>query len=421
MSPPLRRRLRLARRGLWYVLAIGLVAMALGSAVFSQLLPLAERHPELIARWLGERSGRTVAFDRVDTDWTRRGPLLRLEGLRLGEGDEAIAIGDAEVLVSQYAGLLPGRSFTELRLRGLDLTVERAPDGTWQVRGLPGQAQSGGDPFEALEGLGELQVIGGRLRVVAPALQLDARVPRVDLRLRVDGNRLRAGLRAWMQPSAAGQAGTPLTAALELERDSGDGRGYALAEQLDLGAWSSLLRLGGGSAEAGHGRGEAWVRLRGHRVERAIVDADLQAVALRGAELDGRARPRLHFGQVRTRARWQREDDGWRVDAPLLRFGTGNRAQVLDGLAVAGGARTALAADRLDAGPLFAIAALSDRVQPGVRRWLLAASPRARLDAVAFAGAPGGALLASGIRRHHSDDGWDDGQFVYSLGIGFRW
>ena len=389
MSPSVRRRLRLARRGLWYVLAIGLVVMALGSAVFSQLLPLAERHPELIARWLGERSGRTVAFDRVETDWTRRGPLLRLEGLRLGEGADAIAIGDAEVLVSQYAGLLPGRSFTELRLRGLDLTVERRADGTWQVRGLPGQAQSGGDPFDALEGLGELQVIGGRLHVVAPALDIDAQLPRVDLRLRVDGDRVRAGLHAWMA-----DGGAPLTGALELDRERGDGRGYARADALDLGAWSPLLRVAGVSAVGGRGQGEAWVRLRGHRVERAILDATVDGLALRGAPLANGSRPRLRYDEVRARARWQRAGEDWRVDAPLLRFGRGTSARVLDGLAFAGGTRIALGASHLDAAPLFAVAALSDRLQPGVRRWLLAARPAATLDDVLVGTAADGAWQA---------------------------
>lgn len=404
MSPSIRRRLRLARRGLWYALAIGLVLMALGSAVVSQLLPLAERHPELIARWLGERSGRTVAFDRVETDWTRRGPLLRLEGLRLGEGADAIAIGDAEVLVSQYAGLLPGRSFTELRLRGLDLTVERLADGTWQVHGLPGQAETGGDPFEALEGLGELQVIGGRLHVVAPALEIDAKLPRVDLRLRVDGDRVRAGLRAWMVAGGASPGGAPLTGVLELERESGDGRGYARADALDLGAWSPLLRVAGVAAEGGRGEGEAWVRLRGHRVDRAILDATVDAPALRGAPMADGSRPRLRYDQLRARIRWQRVGEGWRVDAPLLRFRRGTSAGVLDGLALAGGARMALGASHLDAAPLFAVAALSDRLQPGVRRWLLAARPVATLDDVLVGTAPGGGLQA---RARISGAGFD--------------
>src|SRR5690606_23128298 len=145
MAGWLRRGLRRARRGAWYVFAIGLVLMALVAGITSQLLPLAERHPERIAEWLGQRAGRPVAFDHLETRWTRRGPLLRLDGLRIGAGADAIPIGEAEVLVAQYAGLLPGRSFTELRLRGLELTLERSDDGRWQVRGLPGQEQSDGD------------------------------------------------------------------------------------------------------------------------------------------------------------------------------------------------------------------------------------------------------------------------------------
>src|SRR6476660_2574437 len=175
MTTPLRRRLRLARRGAWYFVAIALVMMAVMAGIVSQLLPLAERHPDRIAAWLSDRAGRPVHFDKVETQWTRRGPLLRLDGMRVGQGAQSVLIGDAEMLVSQYAGLLPGRSFTELRLRGLDLTMERGSDGRWSVRGLPGQTeQSGADPFAQLEGLGELQVIGGKLSVVAPALGIDS-------------------------------------------------------------------------------------------------------------------------------------------------------------------------------------------------------------------------------------------------------
>src|SRR5690606_30196451 len=147
--------------------------------------------------------------------------------------------------LSRHGGRRPGRTFTDLRLRGLALAGGRQPAGTWRVRGLPGQAQSGGDPFAALEGLGELQVVGGRLRVLAPALDIDARVPRVDLRLRVDGDRVRAGLRARMDSAGAPLAGGPLSGTFELDRGSGDGRGHVRAEGLDLTAWSPLFRFAG--------------------------------------------------------------------------------------------------------------------------------------------------------------------------------
>ncbi|PSD48367.1 hypothetical protein C7E25_22390, partial [Stenotrophomonas maltophilia] len=72
------------------------VGLALLVGTLSQLLPLAERHPDRIAAWLSERAGQPVRFDQLQTAWTRRGPLLQLKGLRIGAG-QGLAIGEAEV------------------------------------------------------------------------------------------------------------------------------------------------------------------------------------------------------------------------------------------------------------------------------------------------------------------------------------
>lgn len=393
----LQHRLRFAGRGLWYLLAIGLIAMALLAGVASQVLALAERHPDRIAAWLSERAGRPIAFDQVETAWTRRGPLLRLDGLRIGTGANAIPIGAAEVLVSQYAGLLPGRSFTELRLHGLELTLLRDTDGRWGVRGLPGQ-QSAEDPLAALEGLGELQVIGGKLSLQAPALGVDTTLPKIDLRLRVDGDRVRAGVRAWMRPGVS-----PLDAVLDFDRKRGDGRAYAGARRADLSAWMPLLQVAGVAVEAGSGRAEAWAELRGHRVDSITADALLDGVVLRGApSRDPRGLvtlPRSRFERLRTRARWRVDAAGWRLDAPLLRIGAGAKTQTLDGLVLAGGRRYALRAEQAELGPLIEVAALSDRIAPRLRRWLLQAKPSARLERIEISGQRGGAMQARGRIR----------------------
>lgn len=254
MSTPLRLRLRRIRRHAVYALAIVLVCVAVLVGTVSQVLPFAERHPDKVAAWLSARAGQPVRFDHLDTAWTRRGPLLELKGLRIGEG-QGIAIGEAEVLVSMYAGLLPGHSLTELRLRGLALVLQRADDGRWSVRGLP-QAGSG-DPLEALRRLGELQVIGGRLRVDAPSLNLQAELPRIDLRLRVNGQRLRVGARAWADVN-----GQPLTAVLDFDRRHGDGQAWLSADPADFRAWSHLLQFAGVSLQQGTGELNAWVDLR---------------------------------------------------------------------------------------------------------------------------------------------------------------
>lgn len=382
---PLRRRLRMARRGLWYTVAVSLVLMALAAGVMSQLLPLAERHPDRIAEWLSARAGRPVAFDRVETAWTRRGPLLRLDGLRIGEGDAVIPVGQAEILVSQYAGLLPGRSFTELRLRGLDLTLVRAADGRWAVRGLPGE-QTGGDPLTALEGLGELQLVDARLGIEAPSLGIRARVPEIDLRLQVDAAQLRAGARARMRPKDA-----PLRASFVLDRASGDGRLYAAADNAALGGWSELLRAYGVAVVAGQGDLQVWAALDNRQVATVAAEIDLDNVGLRGAPLQqdaGASLPRVDFAALRATLFWRGTADGWRLDAERLRVQTrrGDDAQRLDGLLVAGGRRYGLRAERIDAAPLIAVAALSDRLPAGLRRWLSASRPQAVLERIEVAG-----------------------------------
>lgn len=387
MPTPLRRRLRLARRGVVYVAAVVLVLVAVLLGVASQLLPLAEQYPERIAAWLGEKTGRAVAFDRVETDWTRRGPLLKLDNLRIGAGRDAVVVGDAEMLVSVYEGLLPGQALSELRLRGLDLTLEHAADGRWQVRGLPGQrTASDTDVFGTLEALGELQVVDGKLAVIAPALGIDARIPRVNVRLQVDGDAVRAAVRAWPELE-----GAPLDAVLSLDRRSGDGKAYAGAREADLADWRSLLQLAGVQVRAGRGRAEAWADLRGYRVSSLGVDAALDEVML-ASSLEGRSESEVRFGRVEGRVRWQRIDGGWRFDAPTLRIGDGSEQQVLDGLTVAGGRRFAVLADRIDVAPLLAVAALSDRLAPSLRDWLLRTNPRGVLRGIRVAGEMGGAM-----------------------------
>lgn len=395
MPTPVRRKLRLARRGLGYTVAVTLVLVAMLLGVASQMLPLVDRNPDKVAAWLSQRAGRPVSFDRVETGWTRRGPLLQLENLRVGEGERAFAIGDAEMLVSIYAGLWPGTAFSELRLRGLDLVLERAGDGRWRVRGLPGQDQvTDGDPLEALEGLGELQVIDGKLAVIAPSLGIDARIPRVDVRLRVDGDRVRAGVRAWPQPSSNNTVAVPLDAVLDFDRRRGDGRAYAGAKRANLASWSNLLQLMGVAVEGGEGRAEAWATVRRHRVDMVTLAAELEGVRLAGAAIaPGGPVPTAGFDRVDARVRWRLIDNGWRFDAPLLRVGRGEQRQTLDGLVLAGGQQHAVLAERLDAGPLLAVVALSDRVPPTLRRWLQRARPVASLRGIELKGRRDGPLL----------------------------
>lgn len=393
MSMPWRHRLRLLRRGLWYTLASLLLALALLVTVASQLLPLLQQHPQQIAAWLSARAHHPVAFDRVRTEWTRRGPLLRLDNLRVGRGAHPLVIGDAELLIAPYTGWLPGRSLTELRLRGLDLTLQRDANGQWQVRGLPGQ-QTDTNPLDTLSQLGELQLAQARLRVLAPELGLDVNVPRIDLRLRVSNARVDAGARAWLR-----SAGQPLDVAGTLDRASGDGRVYAGSRQTDLADLAGVLAWAGVAPQAGRGRAQAWATLKGLRVVAMRAVADLDGVVLHGrAPGPGQPAPVQALGPVALDAAWAGTIDAWQARAPRLRIGQ----QPLDGLALAGGHGLALRATRLELQPLLELAALSDALPPALRHWLRAARPAGALDEVEFAADGQGRLRArlraSGLR-----------------------
>ena len=387
MTTPVRRKLRLLRRGALYALAALLVLFAIGNGLGSQLLPMVERNPQKIADWLSERAQRKVAFDHVGTEWTRRGPLLRLRNLRIGDEAEPLRVGDAEILVAQYAGWLPGRSLTELRVRGLDLTLQRDAAGRWNVRGLPGQQQGGGDPFATLERLGELQVAGARLHVLAPELHVDVTLPRIDLRMRVDGSRIRGGARAWLRKDA-----TPFAMALDFDRASGDGRIYAGTRLADFAEVAGSVQFAGIAPVSGRGRVQSWAELKDHRVIGVHAVTELVDVALRGVALPGQAAPTLALGRVDMDARWAGDSGQWQAAANRLRMGEGTGRQVLDGLAVAGGQRYGLRAQRVDATPLLGLLALSDRVSPGLRHWLHASAAGVVLENVDVAGTRGGGL-----------------------------
>lgn len=388
-------RWRVLWRHAWHSVAVLLALLAVGNGIGSLLLPMVEQHPADVAAWLSERAGRPVAFDRLQTEWTRRGPLLRLSNLRVGDPARPLQIGDAELQIAQYSGLLPGRSFTELRLRGLDLTLQRHANGQWQVRGLPGQQQDSGDPLDALSHLGELQLTQAKLRVLAPDLHVDLHLPRIDLRLQVNGRQVRAGARAWLHPAA-----TPFDIAGELDRRSGDGRVYVGSRQVNLADVGSKVPLGGMRFLSGRGRLQGWASLRAYRVTAVRADAGLLNVRLQGAPLEvGQAAPKRDVGELVLAANWAGRLQDWRLQVHRLRMGDGAERQALDGLSLAGGTTYALQAKQVQLAPLLQLVALSNAVPVGLRHWLQTTQPAVQLENLQLRGTQQGALrLSAGMR-----------------------
>ena len=384
MSSPLRRRIRHARRLLGYGALVVLILLATGVAALNQLLPLVERHPDKVAGWLSERIGLPVAFEGARGEWTRHGPRFGLRGLRIGAGDRQLAIGEAELLVSVYSGLLPGEPLTALKVRDLALALEQGEDRRWRLVGLPFEPVPGVDPLDTLEALGELQVEQARLVVRSPALRRPLELPRVDLRLRVGADGVRAGVRAWADP-----ASPPMAAVAELDRADWSGRLWAGGERLELSAWSGLI-ADTGLVMAGSGRIDLWATIEAQRVMDVRSRADLAPLAMGArrpwlpAEGDVQVltSPPVAYERANLLARWQANEAGdWQLHAPELHFHEPGRAEPrrLDGLWLAGGRRFALQAPRLDLVPVRQAASLSGRVPDGLRQWLHRAAPEGEL------------------------------------------
>lgn len=373
-------------RALALALAAVLVGVALLGLLLAAALPLAERHPQRVADWLSARAGHPVAFDTLQAHWTRRGPLLQLDGLRIGDAHDPVRIGRAQVQVAAYSGLLPGRAFTELRLRGLALQLHRDDDGRWHVRGLPGQQRTDGDPFAVLERLGELQVVGARLSVDAPGLAFHAQVPALDLRLRVAGARVRVAAQALAAP---GQS--PLHLVADVDRTEGQGTVYLGGEAVDLAAWSALVRHAGPQLVSGRGTLGVWASVQDSRVRAISSNLDFSVLELRA---EGRAPARVRLDRLRMHGRWEADGGrGWRLDLSRLMAGDGAQAAVIEDLvAIWDGTHGALAADRLDLGPVLAGLPLYEGLAPATRAWLQAATPEVSLRQVQASGGRDGPM-----------------------------
>jgi len=329
------RRLRHARRWLAYALAVLVVLLATVVGIASRMLPLVQRDPQRIAAWLREQSGQPIQIGTADAVWTRRGPLLTLRGLHVGEPGKGVSIAQAQLLVSVYSGLIPGMPLTELRLTGTSLQLQRDRVGRWQVNGLTGSdAATDSDPLDILQGLGELQLVDASLRVQAPDLGIDFTVPRVHVRIRVSDRRVRAGVKAWMG------AAPPAAAVLDVARNGDDGRLFIGGDRLDLAPWAPALAVAGVEVRGGEGELSIWASLQQRRIAQVRARLDLKKFALRGRVpivMDaGEIEPRYGLDRVQGDLLWSSTGSRWRLRVPQLRLQDGSDGHSLDGLRVDG-------------------------------------------------------------------------------------
>jgi uncharacterized protein (TIGR02099 family) len=395
MAIQIKRRFRSFRRVFGYSCLVLLILLAVLIGLFNQALPWVATHPKQIQAWLTQRIGEPVSFSKAKGEWTRRGPVFTLDDLSVGEGENTLKVGRANLLIAVYSGLMPGSPLTELKVDQLALQLEQDQDSRWSIKGLPGQANQKGDPLDKLEGFGELQIEKAALSIKAPQHHLDVKIPRVDLRLRVYHDRIKAGMSAWAATQSA-----PVNAVFDLSRQHYDGTVWVGGEELEMRDWSSLLKVTGVSLENGQGEANVWATIKQQRIERLQVTADLNNIKMLSSKLItlDKAKtisPDARYDHVEVNAQWTEDKNGWQFIAPRLQFHRDNKIASLDGLQIAGGKQIVLRAPNIDLQPAFALLSLTDQLPEKLREWVVQASPNAKLSQVDMRGSRDGPWIGS--------------------------
>lgn len=392
---PLRRRLRRLR----FLLQAGLIAVVIAAAAlagFAQLaLPWLADNPERIEAWLSVRLQRPVEIGHVQGRWTREGPRLLIDDLRLGptsEGAAPVLLPQVELALNPYAAFQRNRAWNEFRIVGLDLNLRRDSGDTWTLGGIDApQPGSGGQV--SMGALGAVVLVDLHVEVadVPRGIRLDLDVPE----LRVVN--LGSTTRILGQVRTRGDASQPMALVADLEAGQ-SGRLYLGGSQLDLAALSQGHALAGVAIPAGKGDFGLWADWSGGRINAITTRFDLLDVVLAartdvqaGKDLD--VQPRTAFDRIAATARWQRQDSGWQLDvanASVSRQGIATPpAQLRLNALTAAEPRYTLQANALNIGALGAIGMLVDGVPDKARRWFYLANPAGQVAALEldFAGA----------------------------------
>lgn len=383
---PFRRRLRKLR----FFLQAAVVTLIITAAVlvgFAQLaLPWLADNPQRIEGWLSQRLARPVSIGHVGSLWTRAGPRLVLDDLRIGtatSGESALLLPRAELALNLYAAFQRNRAWNEFRLVGLDLSLVRGAQGEWHLRGIDASSSTGG----SMGALGAVVLVDLKLAVVDEQrdLKLDLRVP--ELRVVNLGNITRI----LGQVGSSNAGASPLTLVADVDVAERSGQLYVGGRNLDLAELAAGHSIGGTRIVSSSGDIGIWSNWRSGRIEDIWTRLALSATVLEATSEvqvdDGLAViPRSAFDELGLTAHWQRAGQGWTLDvadATSTRQGLASAparftVQRMDDATE----RYQAAGNAIDLSALGSLGMLSSVVPDALRHWLYLGNPRGRLSAI---------------------------------------
>jgi uncharacterized protein (TIGR02099 family) len=358
-------------RALGWVAGVAVILFAVLVALSQLLLPLVGRHPQWVAAQLSQRLQRPVSVASMEGRWSGSGPLLIMHGMSVGaaagENGTDLQIPEAELKLDLGGWLLPSRHLFNLHVRGLQLDLVHAADGSWHVNGIGAPSGAKRQPLSMKRLSAELWLENLRVVIGDAATHRSYTLLASQLRLNHEGGRIHVG-------GIFRRAGVDATlrAVGRFRDDGSSGRLWLGLGEVDLKPLLDGVDMGGYAANRGHGRLAAWLDWRKGRISSSLVRFDLDdlSIAAPGGAV-ARVAGMHGMADLRTTAdghavRWA-GDDGSALVASLHRMGTDQ-------------ASVGVAASRLQLAPLLPWLALKPGLDGGLAAWLGGGFPRGQVD-----------------------------------------
>lgn len=337
--------------------ALGLVLAAFYVSLGRQLVPLVAEYREEAAARATEALGLPVSIGALEGHWSGFSPLLIVRDLRIGEGEQDLALQQVRVVPDLLGSLLAWQPrIASLQLDGVSLALRQDEQGAWHVEGLPQRRNQ--PPLDVAKLLRQSQMVSRislfdsqvsiqphdhnplSLTAINLSLSNGSTRQRLDVRLQLpDGQPLALQVRTRLQPEQWQDARAEF---------------YVSAPQSDWATWLppaltldwhvDHLQLGG----------EAWGLWDKRALQRAVTRLHAPQLAGRYAKREAVALKDLSLN-----AYFQRKDDDFELLLDDFAFSRGDQrwgeARIALGHQAASGEqsqRWSLSADRLDVGPL---------------------------------------------------------------------
>ncbi|WEN16433.1 YhdP family protein [Rhodanobacter sp. AS-Z3] len=360
------RRLHRCARASGWLAGIALILLAVVAALSQLLLPLLAQHPEWVAAQLSARLQRPVSFESMEGRWTPSGPEFVMRGVTVGaaagQAGAVVKLPEADLRFDFGGWLLPSRHLINLHVRGLQLDLLHQVDG-WHVNGIGAAGGNARQPLSLGHLSADLWLEDLRVSVTDAVLDKHYIVLSKQLRLSRQGDQLRfaGALRREGVAATVHSVG-------RFQLDGSAGQVWASVDGAELKPLLDGVDLSGYAVQDGHGKISAWLDWRDGRLDRSLLQLNLDSLSVSATGGDT-----VHVTSLHALAGVQRADDGYQ-----LRWAGSDGSALVLNLHQPGTEQVAVdaVARQLQLAPLLPWLALKPGLSPALSQWLGSGHPR---------------------------------------------